>query len=78
MAIVGRLSIFLKSINIKQGTLWCPILEKKNIYINGENKVLKILSEFCSMCLCIYDSEGYKKQCLSLYVFSTDMIYLSN
>lgn len=48
------------------------------ICVDRGNLRVKILREFCSACFCIYDSRGYKKQYLSVYVFYTNVIYLSN
>lgn len=48
------------------------------IYVDRENLRVKILSKFRSVCFYIYDSGGYKKQYLSVYVFYTNVIYLSN
>ena len=48
------------------------------ICIDIENLRVKILSEFHSVCFCIYDSGSNKKQYLSVCVFYTDAIYLSN
>lgn len=48
------------------------------IHVDRENLRVKILSGFHSVCFSIYDSRGCKKQYFSVYVFYTNVIYLSN